>query len=119
MEDVPTKNDCVNAANLTEALAKERFPESLVVRVDVEPSDELDEHALLWIRAVLNTPGGALPDTKAHARFNFELRPNLEENGVQTSGSLPPVAMALRSKFFNPERRFFIPMPDFLQVTPR
>ena len=82
MEDVPTKEDCVKAAKLTEALAKERFPESRVVRVEVEPSDELDEHALLWIRLALNTPGGALPDTKAHGRFNFELRPMLEENGI-------------------------------------
>ena len=82
MEDVPTKEDCVKATKLTEALARERFPKSRVVRVEVEPSDELDEHALLWIRVVLDTPGGALPDTKDHSQFNFELGPMLEENGI-------------------------------------
>lgn len=82
MEVMPTKEDCDKAAKLTKALAVKRFPESRVVRVEVEPGDELDEHALLWIRVVLDTPGDTLPDTDAHGQFNFELGPMLEDNGI-------------------------------------
>ena len=83
MDNTLTKEESAMAAKAIKSLAKKRFPEARIVRVEVEGSEDVcDDHPLVWIRVVVDTPGGAMLDVGAGIDFKMELRPTLERIGI-------------------------------------
>ena len=83
MDDALTKEECAKAAKAIKTLAKKRFPEARIVRVEVTGSDDsYDNHPLVWIRVVADTPGDALLDVRPMIKFQRDLRPTLEGLGI-------------------------------------
>ena len=82
MNAMPTKEDCAKAAKVTETLAKERFPEDKIVRVEVELDDYDYDDPTLWIYVVVDTPIGVPLDIDASIKFKSDLGEKLEENGI-------------------------------------
>ena len=83
MDVALSKEECAKAAKAINALAKKRFPEARIVRVEVTGSDDsYDNHPLVWIRVVVDTPGGAMLNVSAMLDFQMDLRPALEGIGI-------------------------------------
>ena len=83
MDDVLTKEECAKAAKVIKSLANKRFPEARVFRVEVTGSDDTyDNHPLVWIRVVVDTPGGAMLNVRAMIDFERDLGPVLEGIGI-------------------------------------
>ena len=83
MDAMPTAEDRAKTAKATEALAKKHFrDEARIVMVKVEAGDDPDYDPELWIRVVVDTPGGAQLDTDASIRFKSELHDRLREIGI-------------------------------------
>ena len=83
MDDALTKEECAKAAKAINALAKKRFPEARIVRVEVTGCDDsYDNHPLVWIRVVVDTPGDAMLDVRSMIDFERDLDPALEGIGI-------------------------------------
>ena len=83
MDAMPTAEDCAKTAKATEALANKHFrDEARIVRVKVEAGDDPDYDPELWIRVVVDTPGGAQLDTDSSIRFHSELHDRLRDIGI-------------------------------------
>ena len=85
MDEALTKEECAKAAKAINALAKKRFPEARIVRVEVTGSDDsYDNHPLVWIplgrgHARRRNAGRAVHDRfpegpSSHAGGNWYLR---------------------------------------------
>ena len=83
MDAMPTAEDCAKTAKATEALANKHFrDEARIVRVKVKAGDDPADYPELWIRVVVDTPGGALLDTDSSIRFQSELHDKLRGIGI-------------------------------------
>ena len=83
MDDALTKKECAKAAKAIKPLAKKRFPEARIVRVEVTGSDDsYDNHPLVWVRVVVDTPEDAMLDVRSMIDFERDLGPALEEIGI-------------------------------------
>ena len=83
MDAMPTAEDCEKTAKATEALANKHFrDEARIVKVKVEAGDDPDYDPELWIRIVVDTPGGAQLDTDSSIRFHSELHDKLKDIGI-------------------------------------
>ena len=85
MDAMPTSEDCARVAKLVETLANKHFgDEARIVRAEVKAEADPDPEfgSQLWIRVVVDTPGGAHLNVDAKILFNRELYDKLVELGI-------------------------------------